>query len=168
MKIDFIIISAILVIISFVPFILFPVIGSMEMKKLKHKFKAEVLNLGLNISYKLQWNTNLAGIDILKRKLLFVQTTEKGFYIKHVDLNNISEVKMITQTVQIKEQGKLVHILSKVDLEFFENHSKTLQTITVFDHNLSYSQDFEIKNAQKLVDELQKYLNVQPLLKRTA
>ncbi|CAN5125907.1 hypothetical protein BH23BAC2_BH23BAC2_20810 [soil metagenome] len=64
MKIDFIIISGILVIISFLPFILFPILISKEGKKLKNKFKTEASRLGLNISYVLIWNSNRAGIDI--------------------------------------------------------------------------------------------------------
>ena len=167
MKIDFIIISSILVIICFLPFILFPLIGKKEEKSIKNRFKEEALRLGLNLSYELHWNTNRAGIDILKRQFLFVQKIDMDFEIKQVDLNKVSEIKMQTQTVKVKQHGQRVEILSRIELEFYgDNYLPVI--VKVFDHDLNYNQDFEIRNTQKLVAELQKYLIAQPVLKRTA
>lgn len=65
MKIDFIMISGILLIISFLPLILLPFLGMINHKKLTKTFREESLKLGLNISFKPQWNTSIAGIDIM-------------------------------------------------------------------------------------------------------
>lgn len=89
MKIDFIIVSGILVIISFFPFIIFPLLISKEGKKLRNSFKTEASRLGLNISYERIWNNNRAGIDILKRQFILVQNVENKFQIQHVDLDRV-------------------------------------------------------------------------------
>lgn len=168
MKIDFIIISGILVIICFLPFILFPLLRSREEKSLQKKFKEEASALSLNMSFFLRWNSNLAGIDILKKHFLFIQKTENDFAIHHIDLNKVSQIKMTPYFVEIRAHKKIEEILSRIDLEFFESYSATPVMVTIFDKDLNYSQDLEIKNAQKLVTELQKYLKVQPVLKRSA
>jgi len=168
MKIDFIIISSLLAIICFLPFILLPLLGTHEEKSIQRKFKEEALRLGLNISFELHWNTNRAGIDILKRQFLFIQNPDKDFVIKKIDLTKVDQIKMITHYVKVKQNRIPVEILSRVELEFYEDHTLTPGIVTLFDHDLNYNQDFELQNAQKLVDELQKYLIDQPLLKRTA
>ncbi len=168
MKIDFIIVSGILVIISFLPFILLPLLMSTKKKNLQKKFKEETLRLNLNISYKLVWNSNIAGIDILKKQFLFVQEPDSNFVIHHVDLNKVMQIKTVSHYAEFNLQKKLVQTLSRVDLEFYENKPVGPLTINLFNYDLNYTEDFEIKNAEKLVAELQKYLNAQPILKRTA
>ncbi len=168
MKIDFIIISGILVIISFLPFILFPLLIIKGEKKFKRKFKEEASRLGLNISYELKWNNNRVGIDVLKRQFLLVQNFSTDFIIRQVDLNKVCQIKLVTNNTEFKLQDKLMQTLSRVDLEFFENNAAGFITVNLFDYELNYTQDLEIKNAQKLVAELQKYLSSQPVLKRTA
>lgn len=168
MKIDFIITSSILVLISFLPFILFPILANKEKKSFKNRFKEEALKLGLNISYELHWNTNIAGIDILKRQFLLVQKPDMDFAIINVDLNKVNDIKILTQTVRVKQQRLLVDILSRIELEFYTDNNLAPIIVTLFDHDLNYNQDFELKNAQKLVAELKKYLSAQPVLKRTA
>jgi hypothetical protein len=168
MKIDFIIISCILVIICFLPFILFPYFGRKEEQSIKRKFREEALKLGLNIGFELHWNTNRTGIDVQKKQLLLVQKPDMDFEIKKVDLNKVSNIKMKTHFINVKQQGKQVEILSRIELEFHINNYLAPVVVTVFDHDRNYNQDFEIGNTQKLVAELQKYLSAQPVLKHTA
>tara|TARA_R100000935_G_C2792376_1_gene146577 strand:+ start:102 stop:530 length:429 start_codon:yes stop_codon:yes gene_type:complete len=141
---------------------------SKKNKSLRKKFKEEALRLNLNISYELTWNSNIAGIDILKKQFLFVQEPDSGFVIKHLNLNKISQIKLVSQYAEFDLQKKRVQTLSSVDLEFFENGISGPIMVNLFNYDLNYTEDFEIKNAEKLVAELKKYLNAQPLLKRTA
>lgn len=168
MKIDFLIISGILVLMCFFPFILFPMIRRKEEKKLYNTFKEEALKLGLNMSFELCWNSNIAGIDILKKHFLLVQKPDNNFIIQHVKLNRVNQIKLLPQHIKIRQQKKTEEILSRIDLEFYEIYSPVPFTVNLFDHDLTYTQDWEMKNAHKLVAELQKYLVVQPVLKRTA
>lgn len=168
MKIDFIIISGFLVIITFLPYILFPLLRSKEEKNLRRKFKEEALRLVLNISYELIWNTNIAGVDIFKRQFLLVQKPDSDFITQYVNLNKVSQIKLVSHNAEFSLEGKRIQTLSRVDLEFSENNIVESVTVNLFDSESNYTQDFEIKNAEKLVSELQKYLKAQPVLKRTA
>lgn len=168
MKIDFIIISGIMVIISFLPFILFPILRSKEERKLKNKFKNTASALGFNLSYEISWNNNLAGIDILKRQFLLVQNINNEFSIQQVNLNKIQYIKLLIVNREVVQDKKRFESLSRVDLEFYENHLGEPVVLNLFNYELNYTQDLEIKNAQKLVSELQKYVVTQPILKHTA
>ena len=168
MKIDFIIISGILVIISFLPFILLPILGMKDHKHLLHSFKETALTMGLNISYKLQWNTNIAGIDILKRQFLFIQKPENDLLISRVNLNEVNEVKLVIQNCEFKLQDKIMQTLSRIDLEFYTRNSNETVLVNIFDYDLNYTEDLEIKNAQKLLVKLQKYIIAKPVLRHSA
>lgn len=168
MKIDLIIISGLLVIISFLPFILIPFLKNREVKKFKNKFKEEASALGLNISYQLSWNNNMAGIDILKRQFLLVQNFNNEFSIQHVNLNRVQLIKLVIENRKTEMNNKSVESLSRVDLEFFENNLVAPISVNLFNYDLDYTQDLEVKNAQRLVSELQKYVIAQPVLKHTA
>jgi hypothetical protein len=168
MKIDFIIISGILVIISFLPFILFPILRSKEEKKIKNKFIEETSSRGLNISYKLAWSNNLAGIDILKRVFVLTQWLNEKFIVQYVDLNKIHTIKIIVENRQVERDKKSTEELSHIFLVFFQSNSDEPVMVALFDYDLNFTQDYEFKNAQKLLTELQKYAGALPVLKRTA
>ncbi len=168
MKIDFIIVSGILVILCFIPFILLPFLVNTKRKNLRRKFKEEALRLSLNISFKLNWNTNIAGIDILKKQFLFVQEPDSDFLIHHVDLTKVSLVKILSHFEEYRSNNKPVKNLTKIDLEFYEINTTSPLTVNLFNYALNYTQDYEIKNAELLVMELQKYSNAITILKHTA
>ena len=168
MKIDFIIISGILVIISFLPFILMPILGMKNQKNLTRTFREESLKLGLNSSFKLQWNTNIAGIDIMNKHFLLIQRLDNDLKIKHIDLNQVNDVKLVTKTCEFKVKEKFRQTLSQVDLAFYQPNSEVPVTVNLFDYDLNYTEDLEIKNSQKLLVELQKYVTSVPVLKHTA
>lgn len=168
MKLDFIIISAILVIICFLPFILIPLLSFKNHKILTNKFREESLKLGINVSFKLQWNKNIAGIDIMNRHFLLIKILDQNIEMHHINLNQVYEVKLVTKNFNYKVKGEFRQTLSLVDLEFYQPNSEMPTTVNLFNYDLNYTEDLEIKNSQKLLVELQKYLNVQPVLKHTA
>lgn len=168
MKLDFIIISAILVIICFLPFILIPLLSFKNHKILTNKFREESLKLGINVSFKLQWNNNIAGIDIMNRHFLLIKILDQNIETHHINLNQVYEVKLVTKNFNYKVKGEFRQTLSLVDLEFYQPNSEMPTTVNLFNYDLNYTEDLEIKNSQKLLVELQKYLNVQPVLKHTA
>ncbi|MCM4161115.1 hypothetical protein FHG64_08240 [Antarcticibacterium flavum] len=168
MKIDFIVISGILVIFSFLPFILFPLLRSKDEKNLRNKFKNETSSRGLNISYMLAWNSNLAGIDILRREFVLTQWLNEKFVVKHVDLNKIHTLKIMVENRLVERHNKNTEELSRISLAFFQSNSVEPVMVNLFDYDLNFTQDYEYKNAQKLLAELQKYACAQPVLKHTA
>lgn len=168
MKKDFIIIAGILVIITFLPFILFPLLGNREKNNLRTRFKEEARALALNISYELLWNNNIAGVDRMKKHFLFVQKPDRDFSVHHINLQTITQITMVPHYLETRREKIPVQILSRIDLEFYDHFSPVPVIVNLFDDHLNYLQDFELKNAQNLVAELQKNLTLQPVLKRTA
>lgn len=168
MKIDFIVISGILVIFSFLPFILFPLLRSKEEKNLKNTFKKETSSRELNITYKLAWNNNLAGIDILKREFVLLQWLNNNFVVQHVNLSQYHTIKIMVENRLVERHNKNTEELSRISLAFFRNNAEEPIMLNFYDYELNFSQDYEMKNAQKLLAELQKYACAQPVLKRTA
>lgn len=75
---------------------------------------------------------------------------------------------MAIENREVLQKDKRIETLSKIHLEFYENNSAELKTVNLFDNELNYMQDFEVKNAQILVTELQKYLIGYGKLNRTA
>lgn len=157
-----------MVIISFLPFILFPLLKLKKEKTLKNKFKEEAISLGLNMSFELAWNTNLAGIDILKREFLFVQHLNDQFLIQRVNLKKVHNIKLVVENKQVENQEKKNETLSRVTLEFYENNLAEPLSVTLFDSDQNFTQDFELKNSKALMVELEKYVSALPVLKRTA
>ncbi len=168
MKLDFIIVSGILVIICFLPFILCHLFVNTKKKNLKRKFKEEALKLSYNITFEHIWNTNIAGIDVLKKQFLFVQQPENEFIISHIDLNKIGQIRLLPHYTKYSLHNKLVSTLSRLDLEIYENYTSGIVTVNLYNYDLNYTEDFEIKNAENLVLELKKYLHAMPILKHTA
>ena len=124
--------------------------------------------MGLNISYKLHWNTNLAGIDILTKQFLFIQKPENDLIIHRVNLSEVNEIKLAIKNCEFKLQDKVMQTLSRIDLEFYNHNSNEPVLVNIFDYDLNYTEDLEIKNAQKLLVELQKYIIAKPVLRHSA
>ncbi len=154
--------------ICFLPFILCRLLVNTKQGSLKRKFKEESHRLSYNITFELVWNTNVAGIDVLKKQFLFVQLPENEFIINHVDLNKIGQIRLLPQYAKYNFHNKLVQTLSRLDLEFYENNAPGIITVNLYNYDLNYTEDYEIKNAENLVFELKKYLNAMPILKHTA
>jgi len=167
MKIDFIIVSGVLVILCFLPFFLCHLFVNSKKRNLGRKFKEEAQKLSCNITFELNRNTNIAGIDIFKKQF-FIQQPENDFIIHHIDLNKINQIKLSMHYAKYSLHNKLVQTLSQLDLEFYDNNTSEIRIVNLYNYDLNYTEDFEIKNAENLVSELQKYLNVKPILKRTA
>jgi hypothetical protein len=168
MKIDLIIISGILVTLSFLPFILLPLLKNREEKKLKNKFTEAAAACGFNNSFSQAWNSNLAGIDIFQRQFLLVQGINEKFMSHLINLNKVQHINLVTENRGSGDNFKPNNSLARVVLEFYENPAAEPNIIVLFDYDLHYNQDLELKNAQILVSELQKYIHTQPILKHTA
>lgn len=80
----------------------------------------------------------------------------------------VYQIQMIIENSEVSQKEKRVETLSKVNLEFHENNSQEVKTVNLFDYEQNYYQDFEVKNAQKLVTEMKKYLTAHGKLDRTA
>ncbi len=168
MKIDLIVISALLVILVILPFVLIPYLQNGGNKKLQKKFREQATWFNLNPDITQQWNLNLAGIDSVQKKFLLVQNLDHGFVVDFVDLQKIKSSKVVITYLPMLVNGKKEEVLQRIDLEFSHRFNEEKQLVNVYDYDLNYTQDLEVKNANSLQETIQKFLISQPVLKRTA
>lgn len=168
MKIDLIVISAILVILVILPFVLIPYLQNGGNKKLQKKFREQATWFNLNPDITQQWNLNLAGIDSVQKKFLLVQSLDHGFVVEFVDLQKIKSSRVVITYLPMLVNGKKEEVLQRIDLEFSHQFIEEKQIVNVYDYDLNYTQDLEVKNANNLQETIQKFLINQPVLKRTA
>lgn len=168
MKIDIMIVSVILVLLVILPFFLLPLIQMRGNKKLQKKFLEEALKLNLNIDLKESWNLNVIGIDSVQKKLLLVQQQRDLYVSECIDLSSMQSSRVIIATSQVKRNRKPEEVLQRTDIEFSPNYGEEKKLLNLFNHDLNFVQDLEVKHAEKWNSLVQKYLSSRPYLKRTA
>ena len=168
MKIDIMIVSVILVLLVVLPFFLLPLIQMRGNKKLQKKFLEEALKQNLNIDLKEIWNLNMIGVDTVQKKLLFVQQQKDGFVSECIDLSRMQSSQVIITTSQIKRNRKPEEVLQRTDIEFSPNYGEEKKLLNLFNQDLNFVQDLEVKHAEKWNSLVQKYFSSRPFLKRTA
>lgn len=168
MKIDFIVISVILVTLVILPFILIPLLQYRENKKLQKQFSDESARLNLNPDLKGNWNQNIIGIDSAQLKMLFLQKISDRIKAEVIDLNQMRSVRVITQDYKPAVGGKYDIILKRVDLEFTHLYKEEKQFLNLFDLDLTFTQDLEVRNAENWSREIQKLLSSRPVLRKSA
>lgn len=167
MNIELIIISVLLVSLVFLPFILIPLVQNRGSKNLKNKFRDEALRLGLNTDLKENWNCNFIGIDSAQKKLLFVQKIDEAYISEFVDLSNVSQSRVVVTEIHKRSGKKEETELQRVDLEFtFYGQEKKL--VNLYDSDTNFTQDLEVKHAEKWNGHISSFINSRPLLKKTA
>ncbi|UJH92180.1 hypothetical protein LZ575_06285 [Antarcticibacterium sp. 1MA-6-2] len=168
MNTELIIISILLVCLVFLPFILVPFVQNRGSKNLKNKFRDEAVRLGLNIDLKENWSCNFIGIDTNQKKLLFVQKIEENFISEFVDLATVKQSRVVVTEIHKKNGKKEESELQKLDLEFSFFGGQGTKLINLYDRDINFAQDLELKHAEKWNTQIAGFLNSQPLLKKSA
>lgn len=106
MKIDLIIISAVMVLLVFLPFYLLPVLQMRGSKKISQLFKKEAAKLNLNVDIKESWNLNLIGIDSAAQKLLVFQNHDE-VNIQHFDLKEVKQTELLVLYIPVEKMVEL-------------------------------------------------------------
>lgn len=167
MKIDFIVISLILVMLVFLPFILLPLIHNSDRKKLQKKSREESSKHGLALDQKENWSKNFIGIDSAQKKMLWIQKLENELITDLVNLSEVRSTKLKITEIEKNKDGKTEKILERIDLEFLLlNDEKKI--IKFFDCDLIFCQDLEVMHAKKWNELIQKNLGLQIKLKKSA
>ncbi|MFO8148101.1 MAG: hypothetical protein R6U03_11990 [Gillisia sp.] len=168
MKLDFILVTAILVVLIFLPFVLLPLLRNGDRKKLTKKFREEEKNHNLNTQVKENWSQNYIGLDLSEKKLLFVQKSEENFIVEIINLKLVAACMPIIEEPEVQKEGKTGRLLRRVILEFSFKNSRFKKSITLFDYDIHFSQDLEKNHAGKWADLINQQLSMQSALKRTA
>ena len=91
MKIDMILVFAIVVGLVAVPYALFILFGSGNSKKIEKQIKEEAKKNNLNINHSEKWSSRYLSLDTVANKLLFSRTRGEELVHQHIDLNTISK-----------------------------------------------------------------------------
>lgn len=168
MNIELILVSAILVVLIFIPFILLPLLRNSDHKKLEKKFREEEKKHNINTQLKENWRQNYIGLDLSEKKLLFIQKSEEDFIVEFIDLKLVNSCTSSIEELTIQKEGKTESLLRKVNLEFSFRNSGLKKSINLFDYDLHFTQDLEVKHAGKWAELISQQLDSQSVLKQTA
>ncbi len=168
MNIELMLVSAILVVLIFIPFVLLPLLRNSDRKKLEKKFREEEKNYNINTQLKENWNQNYIGLDLTEKKLLFIQKSEEEFVVELIDLKLVNSCTSNIEELTIQKEGKTESLLRRVNLEFSFRNSGLKKSINLFDYDLHFTQDLEVKHAGNWAALINQQLSSQSVLKRTA
>ena len=167
MKIDIIFVHFAVVAAVALPYILFILAAAIPRKHLKSRFKEEAKTLDLHFDKVGRWNSNIIGIDIARQKVLFVQRRREETSVHLIDLKTIKSSLQIHQTETVRINKKNQEILQKVDLEL-SMYNGDKRVISFFDCDLTYSQDYEIQNAENWSKIINEFISLRPLVHSAA
>lgn len=167
MKIDILIVHFALVAAVAIPFILFILASARQRKGLKLKFNKEAKDLNLKLDQVDRWNSNIIGIDKTLQKILFVQRRINETSVQVIDLKNVKSSLLLHQTGTVKINKKNEEILQKVQLELSMYNGDT-QIVSFFDYDVTYYQDYEMKNAGNWNQIINKSISLRPLVNSAA
>lgn len=167
MKLDILIVDAVLIALVFLPYFLFILIGRREEKKLKNKFIEEALKCQLHIAESDSWNKTVIGLDKEKLKILLVQKRKTEIAVELIDLKNVrnSEVVQELQTVKIDTSNQ--KILERIDLQL-NLYNNSSQFINFYNCAESYSQENEVVHAEKWSSKINALTRFRPTLNSAA
>lgn len=152
----------------FVPYYLIFILGQRSYRNLNKRFKQEVRKNNLKIDEKQNWSSNLIGIDIAGQKLLFVQSRTDGFAVDLIDLSNVKSSQVYGEYKQQKINGTTENLLQRVFLETQPVFGDERIRVKLYDSDLIYYEDYELKNAEKWCGIINKNLRYNPFAKRVA
>lgn len=167
MKIDIIFVHFAVVAAVAIPYIIFVLIAARERRKLKNKFSKEAEQYGLKINEIDKWNSNLIGIDTTSQKILLVQRRKEVFSVHLIGLRNIKSSMLLHEEKTFRINKKNENILQKIDLELSMCNGEK-QLINLYDSEQSYSQDYEMKNADKWNRIILNAISIRPVLNAAA
>lgn len=167
MKIDILIVHFAVVAAVSIPYILFVLAASNERKKIKREFEKAAKQLDLKLDQTDKWNANIIGIDKAHQKVLLVQRRKENFFTQIIDLKNVKSSVLLHDQRSIKINKKPEEVLQKIDMEL-SLYNGEKQLVNLFDCDLTYSQDYEMQNAEKWNKILNEALSLRPLIHSAA
>lgn len=167
MKLDILIVDAVLIALVFLPYFLFILIGRREEKKLKNKFLEEALKCQLTIDESDSWNKTIIGLDKEKFKILLVQKRKTGIATELLDLKNVRDSEIIQEVQTVKIETNIQKILERIDLQL-NLYNNSSQIINFYNSAESYSQEHELVHAEKWSSKINALTRFRPTLNSAA
>ncbi len=131
------------------PFAWFMFIGKNNTRKKEKLFKDAIKDENLSFNTKEQWNNNFIGIDESKNILMFIKLINQETSILKIDLNEIKTCQINRKTRDFKREKKMETELQSLDLELVFLMKSDSITLNFYDINDDFSEDLEMKRAEK-------------------
>lgn len=168
MNLEMIAVNIAVVSLVFIPYVVFIIIGQKEARKISSRFKEEARRHSLNISEKENWNKNILGLDPSNQKLLFVQKHDEEFLVKLIDLSLVKASRLAVDSREMVINEKKENVLQKINLELLSINMQSNQEICLYDSELNFSQDFELRRAEKWNKLINSCLSSKPVFQKVA
>ena len=162
MKTEMLLLDLAMVGFVFIPYVVLIMVGRRNAKMIKKSFLKEARTRGLNFDEIDSWNQNMIGIDKTQRKLLFVQKQPGTISIQVADLKEAREIQLLLERAPGKVNGKVSDVLHKTSLQICQTSGKVIDQIRLYDVNLIYSQEYELKHAEKWHGLIKNLLHLKP------
>ena len=147
MKISLIIISALLVLSAFLPFILFIYNGTKNTVSIKKQANDLIKNNGISYSQKEVWRKNFIGISSDNKALTSIKFSAKDpCILRDINLNEVKQCNIIKN---YNNANKSL-FLKSLDLELvYKSSAKLNIVIKFFNIDDDLSEDFEMQRIEK-------------------
>ena len=131
------------------PFAWFMLIGKNNARKKEKLFKDAVKNENLSFNTKEQWNNNFIGIDESKNILIFIKLINQETSVLKIDLKRLKSCQINRKTRDFKKENKMETELQSLGLELSFLMKSEINTLNLYDINDRFSEDLEMKRAEK-------------------
>ena len=147
MKISLIIISCILVLSVFVPFLLFVLNGTTNTGNIKKQINTLLKDNGIIYRLKDIWRKNFIGISNDDNTLTHIQfNSEKTSVVTHIDLKDVKQCNVIKNC---NNNASKTPTLKNLALEFVYKSNKPNTTVNFFNIDEDLSEDYELQRIEK-------------------
>lgn len=167
MKFDIIIVNFAILAAVFAPYLLFILFGIKEKSLLKSKFSEEAQKHQLRFDEKDTWNNNMLGLDKEKAKILLVQKKRSEIATELIDLKQVRHCEILEKVQTVKIEQRKEDILQRVDLQL-KLHNGSVQMVNLYDSEETYSQDYELKHAERWSRTINALVAFRPTLNSAA
>ena len=150
MNTSMILVSTLLVLCTVIPFVILNKSGKGDLKIMSNEVKKLMVQSQLKFDLKESWGNSFIGLDSNNRRLIFSKVFDGVVALENIDLEEVSNAKIIKKTQVVKSNNRKETVLEKLDLEIgFIDHEKEVKMLNFYDINSIYMEDYELVRAEK-------------------
>ncbi|MCK0190944.1 hypothetical protein [Arenibacter sp. F20364] len=150
MNVSMLLVSALLVLCTIIPFVILNKSGKGDLKLMSKEIKNIMVQSKLKFDLKESWGNSFIGLDSNNKKLIFSKVFDGVVALENIDLNEVSNIKIVKKTYELRSKNKKETVLEKLDLEIgFLDHDKPIKALNFYDINSIYMEDYELVRAEK-------------------
>lgn len=143
-------VSGLLVLSTFLPFVILNKSGKGDLKIMSKKIKDLVDGTNLKFDVKENWANSFIGIDTRNNTLVFSKVFDGAVAVDSIDLNDIRKSGIVKKTHIAKSKNKKETVLESLDLEiWFLDEKKENKILGFYDMDSIYVEDYEVRRAEK-------------------